>query len=106
MKEKKVFSIGEIAKMIDVEIHTIRFWTDEFSEYIQYELGKGDRRYYEASALSVFSKIRELIHKDGIRIKVIKEKKLLLQPSQSSKTERLSEARKILESILQNLSRN
>lgn len=75
MKEK---SIGEVAKLVGVEIHTIRFWTEEFKEYIVFRLGKGDRRYYSEMAIEMFKRINHLIHHDGIRIKAIKEKKLLL----------------------------
>lgn len=75
MKNK---SIGEVAKEVGVEIHTIRFWTDEFAEYIPFEIGKGERRYYPEDAINVFKRINHLIHKDGIRIKSIKEKKMLL----------------------------
>jgi DNA-binding transcriptional MerR regulator len=78
MNQKKPLSIGEVAKIIGVEIHTIRFWTDEFAEYVKFSIGKGERRYYEETAINMFLKIKTLIHVDGIRIKAIKEKKLLL----------------------------
>ena len=90
MKTKKPFSIGEVAKMIGVEIHTIRFWTEEFGDYINFTLGKGDRRYYDENAIKILQKIQTLIHTDGIRIKAIKEKKMLLpevsQPDNSSES--------------------
>lgn len=82
MEEKKPaskpVSIGEVAKIIGVEIHTIRFWTDEFKEYISFTIGKGERRYYDENAIACLEKIKKLLYTDGIRIKVIKEKKLLL----------------------------
>ena len=80
----KLLSIGEIAKKVDVASHTIRFWTEEFPEYIQFETGKGDRRYYPEESIVVFHRIKDLIHSEGIKIRIIKEKKLLLNsPNQS-----------------------
>ena len=95
----KPLSIGEVAKRIGVEIHTIRFWTEEFNEYITFEIGKGDRRYYEESSILVFEKIKKLIHEQGIRIKTIKEKKLLLKPylNEDSKKEELINLLEVLE---------
>lgn len=75
---KNLLSIGEIAKKVDVASHTIRFWTEEFAEYIRFEIGKGDRRYYPEEATAIFEQIKNLIHSDGIKIRTIKEKKLLL----------------------------
>ena len=73
----KLLSIGEIAKKVDVASHTIRFWTEEFEEYIKFEIGKGERRYYPEESIATFNKIKNLIHFEGIKIKTIKEKKLL-----------------------------
>jgi DNA-binding transcriptional MerR regulator len=76
---QNLLSIGEVAKKVGVEIHTIRFWTDEFESYLNFEIGKGNRRYYSLSSVETFIKINKLIHIDGIRIKAIKEKKMLVQ---------------------------
>ncbi len=81
----KRLSIGEVAKKIGVASHTIRFWTEEFPEYIPFEVGKGERRYYSESAIKIFERINKLIHEDGVKIRVIKEKKLLLHLPSSSK---------------------
>lgn len=75
---EKLLSIGEVAKELNVASHTIRFWTEEFSEYIKFETGKGERRYYPTHSLDVFFKIKNLIHSEGVKIRIIKEKKLLL----------------------------
>lgn len=99
MKNRGLHSIGEVAKMVGVEIHTIRFWTDEFSEYIKFELGKGERRYYPTEAIEVFNRINALIHTDGIRIKMIKEKKLLLN-NMPQKSRDLKEKLAILKGLL------
>lgn len=95
---KKLLSIGSLAKVIGMPVHTIRFWTDEFEEFIKYEVGKGERRYYDESAVQTFFKIKKLIHEDGIKIKSIKEKKMLLNSSTETflGKEKLTEAKNIL----------
>lgn len=103
---EKLLSIGEVAKQLNVASHTIRFWTEEFSEYIKFELGKGDRRYYTQSSLEMFHKIKNLIHAEGIKIKIIKEKKLLLEDSKENSNElnqKLIQTHKMLEEILNDL---
>lgn len=42
----KLFTIGEVAKQVNTSTSTIRYWTEEFDKYINFEIGKGDRKYY------------------------------------------------------------
>lgn len=97
----KLLSIGEVAKQVNVASHTVRFWTEEFTEYIKFEIGKGDRRYYPNEAVEVFKKINHLIHEEGIKIRVIKEKKLLLNQSNP----KLTQIKNTLEEILETVKR-
>ena len=71
--------IGEVAKLLGVEAHTIRFWTKEFEPHIPYTIGKGERKYYSLGSVEVFKKIQELIHVKGVKIRFIKENNLLFQ---------------------------
>ena len=96
----KLLSIGEVAKKVDVASHTIRFWTEEFNEYIKFEIGKGERRYYPIEEVEVFKKINHLIHEEGIKIRVIKEKKLLLNKTNPE----LSKVKKVLLDALEKLN--
>jgi DNA-binding transcriptional MerR regulator len=96
-----LLSIGEVAKKVGVASHTIRFWTEEFAEYIPFEVGKGERRYYPENALKIFEKINHLIHNEGVKIRIIKEKKLLLNPTSNSK---LTDLKNILEEVLEKLN--
>ena len=70
-------SIGEVAKILGVESHTIRFWNQEFKDNIPYHISRGNRRYYNNQSIDIFKKIQKLIHKDGIKIRVIKDKQML-----------------------------
>jgi DNA-binding transcriptional MerR regulator len=75
--EREYLSVGDIAKEVGVETHTIRFWTDEFEKNITLVLGKGARRYYKRSNIPIFKLINRLIHTDGYRIKSIKDNNLI-----------------------------
>lgn len=65
------YSIGDVAKMLNLPVHTIRFWTDEFS-HIEC-LRRNNRRYYDNVAVEELKKIKELSHKKGMKIEGIKQ---------------------------------
>ncbi len=79
-EETNNLSIGKIAKILGVEAHTIRFWTNEFESSIPYTIGKGDRRYYNEQSVEVFKRIKDLIHVQGVKIRFIKDNSLLSKP--------------------------
>lgn len=83
MKEEKLYSIGEVAKLVKVAIHTIRFWTDEFPENVKPVIKRGNRRYYHEKDVETFKKINTFIHTNGIRIKSIRERRLLAENPKS-----------------------
>lgn len=65
------YSIGDVAKKLNLPVHTIRFWTEEFP-HIEF-LRKNNRRYYDDKAVDEFKKIKELSHKKGLKIEGIKQ---------------------------------
>lgn len=67
----KEYSIGDVAKMLNLPVHTIRFWTDEFS-HIEC-LRRKNRRYYDEKAVAELKKIKELSRKKGVKINGIKQ---------------------------------
>lgn len=66
-------SIGEVARIVGVESHTIRFWSMEMGEKIKPVIGKGGRRYYDDSDIKVLNEIKDLIYKKGYTIGMIKK---------------------------------
>lgn len=70
---KKGYSIGEVAKLIGVETHTVRFWSNELEELFSPNIGAGNRRYYSESDISCFKKVKELVHQKGYRLGFIKK---------------------------------
>lgn len=66
-----MFSIGEVAKKLNLPVHTIRYWTQTF-EHIKVSIMNG-RRYYDENAIEELKKIKELEYKKGLKIDGIKQ---------------------------------
>lgn len=69
--DEKIFSIGEVAEILNLPVHTIRYWTQTF-EHIEFSTKNG-RRYYDDVAIGELKKIKELAHKKGMKIEGIKQ---------------------------------
>ena len=67
-------SIGEVADLLTVKTHTIRYWTDNF-EHIRVEIGKGDRRYFDQAAIEELKKVKTMI--EGYKMSIDGIKKLI-----------------------------
>ena len=53
MKNNKIYrSIGEVAKEILVNTHTLRFWEKEFKQ-IRPKILNGNRRYYDVKNIEI-----------------------------------------------------
>jgi DNA-binding transcriptional MerR regulator len=68
MREKKYYSIGEVAKMFDVNLSLLRFWEKEFPFICPKKNDKGTRQYTQDN----IDNIRLIYH-------LVKEKKLTLE---------------------------
>lgn len=66
------YSVGDIAKFLSVESHTVRFWMKELSEFFNPILGPGGRHYFSEEDLQIFKKIKHLTYEKGIRLAIIK----------------------------------
>ena len=65
---KKTYkSIGEVAKEIPVETHTLRFWEKEFKQ-IKPTFLSGNRRYYSDKDIHIIKLIHELLKNQGYTI--------------------------------------
>ena len=60
------FSTGEVARMLGVEAHTVRFWEKEFN--ITVSRKESNRRRYSRSDVTLFKKIQRLSHKEGMSL--------------------------------------
>ena len=60
-------SIGEVAKEIAINAHTLRFWEKEFKQ-IKPKLLSGNRRYYSEKDINLLKLIYELLKNQGYTI--------------------------------------
>lgn len=66
------YSVGKVARMVEVETHTIRFWQKNFP-HIKYTEGQGKRKYYDKGAIEQFKEIKRLMYVKGLKIFGIKQ---------------------------------
>lgn len=64
---KKVYRIGEAAKLLGVKTSTLRFWEDKFSQ-IRPKRTETDQRYYSEKDMQVLRRIHTLLHDKGMTI--------------------------------------
>jgi DNA-binding transcriptional MerR regulator len=60
-------TIGEVAQIIDVPQHVLRFWESKFPQ-LQPLKSKG-RRYYNLKDIETLRKIKSLLYKEGFTIR-------------------------------------
>jgi DNA-binding transcriptional MerR regulator len=71
--EKSFFSIGEVAKMFNVNTSLIRFWEKEFEELKPFKNKKGTR-YFTKEDIKTFQTIFYLVKEKGYTLQGAKEK--------------------------------
>ncbi len=70
MPVKKYWSIGEVAEMLEIEVHVVRYWC-EFMD-IQMNREKGHHRRFNEEAINKLGLVKEMVN-NGIRLWKIKE---------------------------------
>ena len=66
--EKKYYSIGEVAALLDVNATVLRFWEKQFS-VIQPSKNRKGNRVYTHSDIHLLEKIRFLVKDQGFTLK-------------------------------------
>ena len=67
IKEKKYYSITEVAELCKVKAHTLRFWEKEFQD-LKPITRKGKRRYYQNDDIKLIKQIHFLLSEEGMTI--------------------------------------
>ena len=65
--EKLYFTIGEVAKLCDLQPHVLRYWEQEFPQ-LNPSRRRGQRRYYQRKDVLMVRKIRVLLYTQGFTI--------------------------------------
>ncbi len=64
--DKLYFRIGEVAELVGVEAHVLRYWETEFR--LRPARSSSGQRLYRKSDLSRFLRVRQLLHEEGYTI--------------------------------------
>lgn len=65
-------TIGEVATVLDVPKHVLRFWEGKFPQIRPMKRG-GGRRYYRPEDMELLRGIRHLLHAEGYTIKGVQK---------------------------------
>ncbi len=65
-------TISEVAELLDVPQHVLRFWESRFPQIKPLKL-RGGRRYYRPQDIEVLTTIKHLLYKEGYTIKGAKK---------------------------------
>jgi DNA-binding transcriptional MerR regulator len=64
--DKLYFRIGEVAELVGVEAHVLRYWETEFR--LRPTRSASGQRLYRKSDLARFLRVRQLLHEEGYTI--------------------------------------
>ncbi len=106
--ESRLYKIGEVCKIADVQPYVLRYWETEFPPLAPNKSG-GGQRLYSQHEIDIILRIKQLLYSEGFTIAGAK-KKLEGElapggsaPSQTDLTKALMNIRKELLAILQML---
>ncbi|MFZ2492629.1 MAG: MerR family transcriptional regulator [Thermoanaerobaculia bacterium] len=71
--DEKLYKIGEVCKMADVQPYVLRYWETEFLQLAPNKSG-GGQRLYTKGEIDIVLRIKELLYRDGFTIAGAKKK--------------------------------
>jgi len=83
MSDKLYYRIGEVAQLVGVDAHVLRYWESEFK--LKPHRSNSGQRLYRKPDLSAFLRIKNLLHEEGYTISGAR-KALSKQGSNAPKT--------------------
>ncbi len=72
-EEKKLYKIGEVCRMADVQPYVLRYWETEFPSLAPNKSG-GGQRLYTKREIDVILRIKQLLYSEGFTIAGAKKK--------------------------------
>src|SRR5579872_4034410 len=80
LPSKLYFRIGEVAELVGVEPHVLRYWEREFRTIRPTKSAKGQRVYSRRDVENLM-RVRELLYREGFTIAGAKKKLLHAEPT-------------------------
>lgn len=72
-EQDKLYKIGEVCKLADLQPYVLRYWETEFPQLSPNKSGGGQRLYTRAE-VDIILRIKELLYRDGFTIAGAKKK--------------------------------
>jgi DNA-binding transcriptional MerR regulator len=72
-EEEKLYKIGEVCKLADVQPYVLRYWETEFPQLAPNKSG-GGQRLYTRREIDTILRIKELLYREGFTIAGAKKK--------------------------------
>lgn len=66
LPDKVYFRIGEVARIVGVETHVLRYWESEFR--LRPHRSSSGQRLYRKQDVARFLRVRQLLHEEGFTI--------------------------------------
>ena len=73
MGDDKLYKIGEVCKLADVQPYVLRYWETEFPQLAPNKSG-GGQRLYTRGEIDTILRIKELLYREGFTIAGAKKK--------------------------------
>jgi DNA-binding transcriptional MerR regulator len=73
MMEERLYKIGEVCRMADVQPYVLRYWETEFPQLAPNKSG-GGQRLYTKNEIDVILRIKQLLYSEGFTIAGAKKK--------------------------------
>ncbi len=100
--DRLYYSIGEVAELLDVETHTLRYWEEEF-EQLEPQKTPGGQRRYRVEELEFLSRVKHLLHEEKYTTEGARQK-LKLWEKQPELLEAPAEIKKICKEALEQIN--
>lgn len=71
--EEKLYKIGEVCKLADLQPYVLRYWETEFPQLAPGKSGGGQRLYTQRE-VDIILRIKELLYREGFTIAGAKKK--------------------------------
>src|SRR3954451_11999753 len=71
--DKKLYKIGEVCRMADVQPYVLRYWETEFAALAPNKSGGGQRLYTQRE-IDIILRIKQLLYSEGFTIAGAKKK--------------------------------
>src|ERR1700681_3764005 len=71
--EEKLYKIGEVCKLADVQPYVLRYWETEFPALAPNKSG-GGQRLYSQREIDIIMRIKQLLYSEGFTIAGAKKK--------------------------------